>query len=114
MESATFGNAARGAFCVVRHSDTVARKLLDREDREALHWLVNWLDYAPARMISPNFQGRPLLLFSDGACEYVTLPEVFLTELLFMTQETVPCCSSVLKFRRVWVTFGPLMAGSNW
>ena len=44
---------------------------MDREDREALHWLVNWLDYAPARMISPNFQGEPLLLFSDGACEYV-------------------------------------------
>jgi hypothetical protein len=71
MESATFGNAARGAFRVFRHSDTVARKLLDREDREALHWLVNWLDYAPARMISPSFQGKPLLLFSDGACEYV-------------------------------------------
>jgi hypothetical protein len=32
MESATFGNAARGAFRVFRHSDTVARKLLDQED----------------------------------------------------------------------------------
>ena len=73
MESATFGNAARGAYRVFRHADTVAHKLLNREDRETLHWLVNWLDYAPPRMVSPDFQGKPLLLFSDGACEYVNL-----------------------------------------
>jgi hypothetical protein len=73
MESATFGNAARGAYRVFRHADTVAHKLLNREDRETLHWLVAWLDYAPPRLVSPGFQGKPLLLFSDGACEYVNM-----------------------------------------
>jgi hypothetical protein len=43
MESATFENAARGAFRVFKHADTVAHKLLNREDRETLHWLVNWV-----------------------------------------------------------------------
>ena len=59
MESATFGNDARGTYRVFRHADTVAHKLLNREDRETLHWLVNWLDYAPARMVSPSFLGKP-------------------------------------------------------
>ena len=40
MESATFGNAARGAFRVFRHSDTVARKLLDREDIYGVAWFL--------------------------------------------------------------------------
>ena len=41
------------------HADTVAHKLLNREDRETLHWLVNWLDYAPVRIVSPSFLGKP-------------------------------------------------------
>ena len=43
MESATCGNAARGTFRVFKHADTVAYKLLNREDRETLHWLVKWV-----------------------------------------------------------------------
>ena len=69
MEMSIFGRAAR---CVAPLFDRTNRKCFDltRRDSVLVDWLCQWLLTSPPRHISPKFSGQPLLLFSDGACEF--------------------------------------------
>lgn len=69
METAVFGRAARAAFHVFnRHNHSGST--LDDHDIALLKWIWKWLSTAVPRYISSRFVGPPLLLFSDGACEF--------------------------------------------
>ena len=70
MESSIFGRAGR---CVASLFDRTNRNsyALTTRDCELIDWLCTWLQSSLPRQISPKFVGPPLLLFSDGACEYM-------------------------------------------
>jgi hypothetical protein len=92
MESATCGNAARGTFRVFKHADTVAHKLLNREDRETLHWFVKmgWTMLQP-EWCPQAFKESPFCGFQTVPVNMLTWSESFLVELSFMIQEII-CC----------------------
>ena len=69
MSMSIFGRAGR---CVSSLFDRTNRNsnALTTKDNNLIDWLCDWLVNSPPRQISPKFKGPPLLLFSDGACEF--------------------------------------------
>jgi hypothetical protein len=69
MECAIFGHAGRCASPLFNRHNRKSYELTDG-DVILIDWLCNWLSTAPPRQISPKGNGPPLLLFTDGACEF--------------------------------------------
>lgn len=70
MESSIFGRAGRCVASLFNRSNR-ASQVLTAKDNDLIDWLCTWLLSARPRQISPKFLGPPILLFSDGACEYL-------------------------------------------
>ena len=70
MECAIFGHAGRCASPLFKRHNRKSYELTEG-DIVLLDWLCNWLSTAPPRQISPKGNGPPILLFTDGACEFV-------------------------------------------
>ena len=66
MEKSIFGRAGR---CIVQVYDRRGKSKLDDEDVKDLKWLVEWLETAKPRKLTPMVELPTVLLFTDGACE---------------------------------------------
>ena len=69
MELSIFGRAGRCVRPLFHRTGNSTGALNDKET-SLIDWLCQWLRTAPPRPISSRFSGPPVLLFSDGACEY--------------------------------------------
>jgi len=69
MGGQIFGNVGKGMLSLLSRCHKTVNEVSE-ELREAIVWLRSWIADASPRKISPAYQGQPLLLFTDGACEF--------------------------------------------
>ena len=69
MESWVYGRAGRCVAPLFLRTGRSSFNLTER-DNSLIIWLCNWLVQSPPRQISSKYTGNPVLIFSDGACEY--------------------------------------------
>ena len=71
LEFQTFGRAGKMALRAFKDDGTGKQyKHFDDEEKKCLTWLVQWLKTSVPRNLVPNSLHRPLVLFTDGACEF--------------------------------------------
>jgi hypothetical protein len=68
MEAQVFGRTLKAALEVLRRNRGSGKKFTDL-DIPKIQWILDWLSKSSPRRISPADKGKPLLLFTDGACE---------------------------------------------
>jgi hypothetical protein len=68
-DAQVFGRASKGKIRVFDRKSGSGKHFTE-EECSSLRWLVSWLSISVPRPITSRFVGPPLLLFTDGACEY--------------------------------------------
>ena len=89
-DSQVFGRASKGKIRVFDRKNGSGKQFTP-EDCVALRWLHDWLSISIPRPITSKYSGPPLLLFTDGACEYV---------LKDLVNSALVTCGAVLLDRR--------------
>lgn len=69
MEASIFGRAGKAVITLFQRHSRGSYALSDL-DSYLITWLCEWVSNVLPRSISPKFEGPPLLLFTDGACEF--------------------------------------------
>ena len=67
-DSQVFGRASKGKLKALDRGPGKGKNFSEFELSQ-LQWLVRWLEESPPRQITSRYQGPPLVLFTDGACE---------------------------------------------
>ena len=75
MEQQVFGKAGRAALRVFDRR-LGGNRAVDDDELIHIEWLIKWLGDSRPRRLSPAVRGKPVLLFTDGACEYVRAERV--------------------------------------
>jgi hypothetical protein len=88
IEAQVFGKAGKSALTALRRTRGCGKKFTS-EDVDKMKWIIEWLNSAVPRPISPSYKGPPLILFTDGACEGYESVET-----------TMTTCGAVLLDRR--------------
>ena len=75
MENSIYGKAGRSVASIFQRRNRQSFEVTVR-DAQLIRWLCEWLTKAAPRNISSKYVGPPVLLFSDGACEFAASTRV--------------------------------------